>query len=75
MREVGSDDRFDLGRFIRAQDDGRTYGGVLDELRRGRKRSHWMWCVFPQIAGLGHSTVSTTFAIASLEAPSAVGNR
>jgi uncharacterized protein (DUF1810 family) len=67
MREVGADDPFDLERFVRAQDNGRTYAGALEELRRGRKTSHWMWFVFPQIAGLGHSTMSTTFAISSLE--------
>jgi uncharacterized protein (DUF1810 family) len=61
------DDRFDLERFVRAQDNGRTYAGVLDELRRGRKTGHWMWFVFPQIAGLGHSAMSKRFAISSLE--------
>jgi uncharacterized protein (DUF1810 family) len=67
MREVRSDDPFDLERFVRAQDNDRTFAGVLEELRRGRKTSHWMWFVFPQIAGLGHSAMSTTFAISSLE--------
>jgi uncharacterized protein (DUF1810 family) len=66
MREGGADDPFDLERFVRAQDSGGTYAAALDELRRGRKTSHWMWFVFPQIAGLGHSTTSTTFAISSL---------
>lgn len=61
------DDRFDLERFVQAQDSGRTYTGVLEELRRGRKTSHWMWFVFPQIAGLGHSAMSKRFAISSLE--------
>jgi uncharacterized protein (DUF1810 family) len=67
MGEAGTDDPFDLERFVRAQDNGRTYAGALEELRRGRKTSHWMWFVFPQIAGLGHSTMSRTFAISSLE--------
>ena len=54
----------DLSRFIEAQD------GVLPQVRReltdGRKRSHWMWFVFPQIAGLGHSAMAQRYAIASL---------
>ena len=61
------DDLFDLERFVRAQDNGHTYAIALEELRRGRKSSHWMWFVFPQIAGLGHSAMSRTFAISSLE--------
>jgi uncharacterized protein (DUF1810 family) len=61
------DDRFDLERFVEAQSTGETYALVLEELRRGRKTSHWMWFVFPQIAGLGHSAMSRTFAISSLE--------
>ena len=44
---------FDLERFVRAQDDGGTYEAAVAELRAGRKRSHWMWFVFPQVAGLG----------------------
>jgi uncharacterized protein (DUF1810 family) len=67
MTGVGTEDPFDLDRFVQAQDNGHTYDGVLDELRRGRKTSHWMWFVFPQIAGLGHSTTSRKFAISSLE--------
>lgn len=61
------DDPFDLERFVQAQDNGRTYAAAVEELRRGRKTSHWMWFVFPQIAGLGHSAMSKTFAISSLE--------
>jgi uncharacterized protein (DUF1810 family) len=56
---------FDLERFLRAQAD--AYEDARDELRRGRKTSHWMWFVFPQLAGLGRSEVSRYFAIASLE--------
>jgi uncharacterized protein (DUF1810 family) len=67
MGETETDDPFDLERFVQAQDDGHTYAVALEELRRGRKISHWMWFVFPQIAGLGHSAMSRTFAIASLE--------
>jgi uncharacterized protein (DUF1810 family) len=59
-------DRFDLGRFVAAHDQGGTYEAALAELRAGRKRSHWMWFVFPQIAGLGQSPISRRFAISSL---------
>lgn len=51
-------DPYGLGRFVEAQDEGRTYDRALGELSRGRKTSHWMWFVFPQIAGLGHSATS-----------------
>jgi uncharacterized protein (DUF1810 family) len=54
-------DPFDLGRFVQAQEP--TYETALAEIRRGRKRSHWMWYVFPQIAGLGHSEMSQRYAI------------
>src|SRR5690349_25174925 len=57
----------DLERFVTAQDDGGTYRQVVAELRRGRKTSHWMWFIFPQIAGLGQSQMSRTYAISSLE--------
>jgi uncharacterized protein (DUF1810 family) len=59
------DDHYDLGRFVRAQ--GPVYEHALDELRQGQKREHWMWFVFPQISGLGRSTMSRTYAISSLE--------
>jgi uncharacterized protein (DUF1810 family) len=58
------DETFDLQRFVEAQDP--VYGRVCDELRRGRKTSHWMWFVFPQIRGLGHSPTARKFAVASL---------
>lgn len=58
---------FDLERFVSAQDAGRTYERALQELQRGRKQSHWMWFVFPQIAGLGRSAMSERYAISSLE--------
>jgi uncharacterized protein (DUF1810 family) len=61
------DDRFRLQRFVAAQNRGGTYDDALDELRRGRKTSHWMWFVFPQIAGLGQSQMSRTYAISSLD--------
>jgi uncharacterized protein (DUF1810 family) len=61
------DDPYDLGRFVTAQDAGGTYGHATAELCRGRKTSHWMWFVFPQIAGLGQSPTSRRFAISSLD--------
>jgi len=62
-----NDDPHDLARFVRAQDDGGTYDQALAELRRGRKTTHWMWFVFPQIAGLGRSSMAQRYAIASLD--------
>jgi uncharacterized protein (DUF1810 family) len=59
--------RHDLQRFVDAQNRGDTYEAALSELRGGRKTSHWMWFVFPQIAGLGQSPISRQFAIASLD--------
>ena len=56
----------DLERFVRAQDAGGTYAQALAELRAGRKSSHWMWFVFPQIAGLGRSATAQAYAIADL---------
>lgn len=57
----------DLERFVRAQDSGGTYETALGELRRGQKRTHWMWFVFPQFAGLGHSPMAERYAIGSLQ--------
>jgi uncharacterized protein (DUF1810 family) len=57
---------FDLERFVSAQDSGGTYEQALAELQLGRKSGHWMWFIFPQIAGLGHSATSRTYAISSL---------
>ena len=54
----------DLERFVRAQDG--SYPGIVAELRSGRKSGHWIWYVFPQIAGLGRSDVSRHYAITSL---------
>jgi uncharacterized protein (DUF1810 family) len=59
-------DRYRLRRFVLAQDEGETYRAAVSELRAGRKRTHWMWFVFPQISGLGQSPVSRAYAIASL---------
>jgi uncharacterized protein (DUF1810 family) len=61
------DNAYDLERFVAAQDAGGTYESALAELRRGRKTSHWMWFVFPQLAGLGQSPTSRRYAISGLE--------
>jgi uncharacterized protein (DUF1810 family) len=61
------DDRYDLQRFVAAQDAAGTYDRATAELRGGRKTSHWMWFIFPQIAGLGYSPASRTYAISSLD--------
>ncbi|CAO4155206.1 DUF1810 domain-containing protein [Methylorubrum extorquens] len=58
------DDAFDLNRFVEAQDG--LYEDALAELRSGRKQSHWMWFIFPQIAGLGSSAMARRYAIRSL---------
>jgi uncharacterized protein (DUF1810 family) len=59
--------RDDLERFVSAQDSGGTYAQALRELRAGRKTSHWMWFVFPQVAGLGHSSMAQAYAVSSLD--------
>ena len=56
-------DPFGLQRFVQAQDDGGTYDQALRELRAGRKHSHWMWFVFPQVTGLGSSPMAQHYAI------------
>jgi uncharacterized protein (DUF1810 family) len=61
------DDPYNLERFLDAQDDGGTYDRAVGELRRGSKTIHWMWFVFPQMAGLGQSPIAHKFAISSLE--------
>ena len=58
-------DRYELERFVEAQDG--VYAEALEELRAGRKTGHWMWFIFPQIAGLGRSPMAERFAISSLE--------
>jgi uncharacterized protein (DUF1810 family) len=62
-----SGDPFGLERFVVAQDERGTYASAVAELRAGGKRSHWMWFVFPQIAGLGMSATSKRYAISSLD--------
>ncbi len=62
---VSADDPFNLQRFVDAQ--APVYDTVLRELQAGEKRSHWMWFVFPQIAGLGFSPTSVFYAISSID--------
>ena len=57
---------FDLDRFVTAQDGGGTYDAALRELRAGRKTGHWMWFVFPQVAGLGRSPTAQHYAVSGL---------
>ena len=63
---MATEDPYDLQRFVAAQDAGGTYDRATAELRGGRKTGHWMWFIFPQIAGLGYSPASRTYAITSL---------
>ncbi len=63
---MGVPDPFDLARFVAAQDAGGSYRSAVAELRAGRKTTHWMWYVFPQIAGLGQSPTSKLYAIRSV---------
>ena len=60
-------DRYDLQRFVSAQDAGGSYDAARRELAAGRKESHWMWFIFPQIAGLGRSATAKRYAISSLD--------
>lgn len=59
------EDPFDLARFVSAQAD--VYADVERELRAGQKKSHWMWFIFPQLAGLGQSEMARRFALRSIE--------
>jgi uncharacterized protein (DUF1810 family) len=62
---MANGDPYGLERFVKAQDANGTYERALAELRAGRKSGHWMWFVFPQIAGLGQSETSRRYAISS----------
>jgi uncharacterized protein (DUF1810 family) len=62
-------DPFDLARFVTAQ--AGVFDQAVDELRTGRKRTHWMWFIFPQLRGLGHSQTARRYGISSLEEASA----
>jgi uncharacterized protein (DUF1810 family) len=61
---AGSNDPYDLGRFVEAQKD--SYEQALSEIRAGEKVSHWMWYIFPQVEGLGSSSMARRYAIRSL---------
>lgn len=63
--EMSAEDRFDLERFVRAQEG--AYEEALGELCAGRKRSHWIWFIFPQRKGLGQSATSEFYGIGSME--------
>jgi uncharacterized protein (DUF1810 family) len=65
MGRCGMNDRYELKRFVEAQDG--VYEQACAELRAGRKRTHWMWFVFPQIRGLGSSPTAVRFAISGME--------
>lgn len=60
-------DQFDLDRFVRAQDADGIFTVALGELHAGVKRGHWMWFVFPQVAGLGSSQMSQRYAVSGVE--------
>jgi uncharacterized protein (DUF1810 family) len=62
---IANDDNYDLNRFTSAQHE--VYSRVLEELKSGMKRTHWMWFIFPQIHGLGQSTTAVYYAIKSME--------
>ncbi|MFT3788813.1 MAG: DUF1810 domain-containing protein [Tepidisphaeraceae bacterium] len=63
--DEASFDPHDLHRFVEAQED--VYPYALAELKAGRKQTHWMWFIFPQMGGLGHSSMAHRYAIRSLE--------
>jgi uncharacterized protein (DUF1810 family) len=63
FNDTNQQNPFDLARFITAQES--HYETALAELKQGRKRSHWMWYIFPQLEGLGHSAISVHYAIKS----------
>jgi uncharacterized protein (DUF1810 family) len=60
---VRPDDPFDLDRFVIAQNQ--VYSAVLEELQQGRKQSHWIWYIFPQVEGLGYSSMANKYGICS----------
>ncbi|QGG40532.1 DUF1810 domain-containing protein [Aeromicrobium yanjiei] len=70
MTADAADDPFDLQRFVDAQDNG-TYERAVAELRDGHKTTHWMWFVFPQVAGLGRSETAVRFAVSGRDEASA----
>jgi len=64
-QKLVGDDSYNLRRFVEAQEQ--VFAQVCSELRAGRKRSHWMWFIFPQIKGLGYSAISVKYSISSIE--------
>ncbi|MCQ2255734.1 MAG: DUF1810 domain-containing protein [Bacteroidaceae bacterium] len=58
---------YNLQRFINAQDNNNSYARALQEIRRGQKTGHWIWYIFPQLAGFGFSYMATTYAISNIE--------
>ena len=64
VHDAMREDAFDLARFVKAQ--AGIYEQALAEIRSGHKRSHWMWFIFPQFAGLGHSPMAQRYAIGSI---------
>ena len=64
-RTYARDDSYDLERFVQAQQD--NYAQALSEIKRGRKQTHWMWYIFPQLDGLAFSSTSKHYAIKSLD--------
>ena len=62
-----ANDRYDLQRFVEAQDSYSRYEDALEEIRNGRKRSHWIWFVFPQMKGLGHSYNADYYGISGCD--------
>ncbi len=67
MRDRSGADPYQLARFELAQDRHDTYRSALEEIGQGQKRGHWMWFIFPQIAGLGRSPTAQHFAITGLD--------
>ena len=67
-----TDDTYDLNRFVEAQK--KDYAVALAEIRRGKKRSHWMWYIFPQVLGLGYTSTSMQFGIKNLDEAAAYLN-
>lgn len=64
-------DPYNLSRFVEAQEGG--YAAAVEELKRGRKTGHWIWYIFPQIRGLGHSAMSRRYSISSIDEARAYG--
>lgn len=64
---MGNSDIYNLSRFIEAQDSCEAFETAIEELKVGRKRSHWVWFVFPQLKGLGHSYNSKYYGIGSID--------